>query len=66
MSGTGGARPGAGRPKTGQAMKGLTVLFSDRQLAFVDKLAARDSKSRGAIVRRLVEWAIRHADPEAL
>jgi len=56
----GGARPGAGRPKTGKALREVPVALPEKDLRFIDKLAERDKASRSAVVRNLVAWAIKN------
>lgn len=65
MSGKGGARPGAGRPKTGKALEqGVSIKFSTAQLRYIDQLAERDSASRASMVRKMVDYIMQHVRKE--
>ena len=55
----GGFRPGAGRPRSGKAMKVLPVALPQEVLVTLQELADKDSTSRAAIVRHFVEMALR-------
>ena len=62
----GGLRPGAGRPKSGKALREVPVALPEAALKAIDKIAARDSASRSAVVRKLVAWAIANGGKEAI
>jgi metal-responsive CopG/Arc/MetJ family transcriptional regulator len=62
----GGARPGAGRPRTGRAMEGVNVHFSEAQLQYINKLAQQDHSNRSAMVRRIVDYVMRYVRKEDL
>lgn len=63
--GRGGARPGAGRPRTPAPLENVTFRVERSEVAEIERRAAATGESVSEFLRRVVRHELRHRDGQA-